>query len=291
VIEPENIESKTIVTESGNERLQDVLDTDSLSDILVTMKITGQSFAGIGFNRPCGMIEVLDGSRRRMSCILAAKPFKVYVTDSTLSVSDLDFLKSVFDSQKELSQYEKAIAMRARFYAMNSDNKVMTQKDFADVESKRIGRPVSERSVSNALTMASVPDEIIRIFPDVSMLSNRLAVDLMKSVRKFSFDPGIVEIFEKELTALADSLDALKSDHPVWLEKFKVGVKEAHKNIIGITSTKKTVKPVFLYKKDTHTYIKKKDNGNRKVTFEVSRVPSYVIDEIEKFIMEKAGDL
>jgi ParB family chromosome partitioning protein len=72
------VESTTQVF-AENAREQAFLNEHALADILTTLKDRGQQYPAVGRWLDNGNIEVLDGSRRRMSCILAGKDFLIYV--------------------------------------------------------------------------------------------------------------------------------------------------------------------------------------------------------------------
>lgn len=80
-IAAQDIESKTFVF-SENAREQSFLNEHALSDVLATLKDKGQQYPAVGRRSEDGRIEVLDGSRRRMSCILAQKEFMIYVAEN-----------------------------------------------------------------------------------------------------------------------------------------------------------------------------------------------------------------
>ena len=93
------VEAKTQVF-AANAREQSFLNEHALSDILSTLRERGQQYPAVGRRMADGTIEVLDGSRRRMSCILAEKEFLVYVADDInaercLSFSSLNCLCSL----------------------------------------------------------------------------------------------------------------------------------------------------------------------------------------------------
>lgn len=71
-IEADQVESQTVVF-ADNAREQSFLNEHALSDVLITLRERGQQYPAVGRMRADGKIEVLDGSRRRMSCILAGK--------------------------------------------------------------------------------------------------------------------------------------------------------------------------------------------------------------------------
>ena len=77
-IQANQVAEKTQVF-AENAREQAFLNEHALADILNTLKERGQQYPAVGRWLDDGRIEVLDGSRRRMSCILAEKDFLIYV--------------------------------------------------------------------------------------------------------------------------------------------------------------------------------------------------------------------
>ncbi|GAL09577.1 chromosome (plasmid) partitioning protein ParB [Vibrio astriarenae] len=60
------VEAQTVVF-SENAREQSFLNEHALSDVLTTLRERGQQYPAVGRRNAQGLIEVLDGSRRRMS--------------------------------------------------------------------------------------------------------------------------------------------------------------------------------------------------------------------------------
>ena len=106
-IQPEDIESKTTVYR-GNARIQSALNAFTLRDLLPSVRTNGMTFPAIGRQLPDGTYEVLDGSRRRMACLLARQPYYLYITNSSLiNESNAQYLSDVANVHKQLSQYEQ----------------------------------------------------------------------------------------------------------------------------------------------------------------------------------------
>lgn len=98
--------SDATVVFAENAREQSFLNEHALSDVLVTLRERGQQYPAVGRKREDGKIEVLDGSRRRMSCILAEKEFLVYVGEN-ISGEHAKFLSDVANAHKPLSLLKK----------------------------------------------------------------------------------------------------------------------------------------------------------------------------------------
>lgn len=90
-----------------NAREQSFLNEHALSDVLVTLKERGQQYPAVGRRTEDGKIEVLDGSRRRMSCILAEQDFLVYVADN-INTDHAKFLSDVANAHNR-SLYTKKV--------------------------------------------------------------------------------------------------------------------------------------------------------------------------------------
>jgi ParB family chromosome partitioning protein len=100
------IETKTKVVEE-NKRNQSALNEFTLSYILRTLRDDGQQEEAEGF-MPEGesVIYVMDGSSRRWSCVLAKKPFKIWVARETIDSTDVAYRSEVANDHKSLSFYE-----------------------------------------------------------------------------------------------------------------------------------------------------------------------------------------
>lgn len=111
-ISASDIAEQTVVF-AENAREQSFLNEHALSDVLATLKERGQQYPAVGRKREDGKIEVLDGSRRRMSCILAEKDFLIYVAEN-INGEHAKFLSDVANAHKPLSLYEKGKEMQAK---------------------------------------------------------------------------------------------------------------------------------------------------------------------------------
>ncbi|GEM79004.1 ParB/RepB/Spo0J family partition protein [Vibrio superstes] len=182
------IEQKTIVF-SDNSREQSFLNEHALSDILVTLKERGQQYPAVGRKNSEGKIEVLDGSRRRMSCILAEKDFLIYVAED-INGEHAKFLSDVANAHKPLSLYERGREMQAKL----DSGEVTDQKGLAALFQ------CSEALVSGALKAASLPLPLLQAYPNVTELGRPTIVKLHKQFNELdeSAQKGILDKCQKD---------------------------------------------------------------------------------------------
>lgn len=161
-----DVEKRTSVF-AENAREQSFLNELALQDILATLKDRGQQYPAVGRWREDDNIEVLDGSRRRMSCILAGQDFLVYVARG-INSKHAKFLSDVANAHKPLSLYERGKEMQA----MLDRGDVADQKELAKV------CQCSEALVSGALKAAALPLPLLQAYPSVAELGRPTIVKL-----------------------------------------------------------------------------------------------------------------
>ena len=167
-IPADQIDSKTVVF-AQNSREQSFLTEHALSDILTTLKERGQQYPAVGRIGQNGMIEVLDGSRRRMSCILAQQDFLIYVAKD-INSEHAKFLSDVANAHKPLSLFERGKEMQA----LLASGKASDQKELAKL------CQCSEALVSGALKAATLPLVLLQAYPSVGELGRPTIVKLHK---------------------------------------------------------------------------------------------------------------
>ncbi|WP_252401027.1 ParB/RepB/Spo0J family partition protein, partial [Escherichia coli] len=102
---------------------------------------------------------VLDGSRRRAACIFSGAKFEILVTEDEISLEDARQLAKDIQTAREHTLRE--IGQRYQFMYANG----MSKDEIARVED------VSPASVSRAFQAASVPAEMVELFPVINELS------------------------------------------------------------------------------------------------------------------------
>ncbi|WP_117232962.1 ParB/RepB/Spo0J family partition protein [Vibrio maerlii] len=164
----DKVVSDTVVFEE-NAREQSFLNEHALSDVLTSLREHGQQYPAIGRKNDQGKIEVLDGSRRRMACILAEREFMIYVAEK-IDTKHAKFMSDVANSHKPLSLYEKGKEMQAKLDSGEAEDQKSLAKIFQ----------CSEALVSGALKAAALPLELLQAYPNVSDLGRPTIVKLHK---------------------------------------------------------------------------------------------------------------
>ncbi|WP_407334388.1 ParB/RepB/Spo0J family partition protein [Enterovibrio sp. 27052020O] len=183
-----------------NAREQSFLNELALSDILVTLKDRGQQYPAVGRWLEGNKIEVLDGSRRRMSCILANQDFLVYVAKG-INSKHAKFLSDVANAHKPLSLFERGKEMQT----MLDRGDVLDQKELAKV------CQCSEALVSGALKAAALPLPLLQAYPSVGELGRPTIVKLHRL---------FFSLTDEEQAAFLAKLD----ESPVWQTVDATGV-------------------------------------------------------------------
>lgn len=153
----DDIEAQTFVDATVNGRDQAFLTRESVSDISRTIRLQ-QFFPAIG-REVDGRTEILDGSRRRAACLYNGTAFEVLVTHDALSLSDARQLAADIQTAREHTLRELGKRLKLMYPAD------MNQSDIAAAEG------LSAAKVTRAFQAASVPEEVISVFPSVNELS------------------------------------------------------------------------------------------------------------------------
>jgi ParB family chromosome partitioning protein len=204
----DEVEARTFVFQE-NAREQSFLNEHALSDVLATLRDKGQQYPAVGRRQADGTIEVLDGSRRRMSCILAQKEFLIYVADN-INSEHAKFLSDVANAHKPLSLYEKGKEMLAKLENGEAEDQKALAKMFQ----------CSEALVSGALKAADLPLALLQAYPNVSDLGRPTIVRLHKQFNELDKD---------NQTKLIDRCQ--QSDGYVWQTSQAQGVARITKDV------------------------------------------------------------
>lgn len=268
-----DIEEKTFVDPAVNGRDQRYVTPESVSDITRTINLQ-QFFPAIGrvIN---GCIEVLDGSRRRAACIFSGAKFEILVTEDEISLEDARQLAKDIQTAREHTLRE--IGQRYQFMYANG----MSNDEIARVED------VSPASVSRAFQAASVPAEMVELFPVINELSLADYQLLLK----------ISEDLDSKGVPLSDLLGKVQADisaakvesvsKSLIMDSFKRHSKQLKPAPVKTVQTEKLRE--FEDKKQFAR--KKTDPSKRLVTYEFARLPASVQAELDKAIRLVMGNM
>ncbi|QXO15668.1 MULTISPECIES: ParB/RepB/Spo0J family partition protein [Vibrio] len=267
-IPADEVESQTRVF-AENAREQAFLNEHALSDVLTTLRERGQQYPAVGRRCEDGRIEVLDGSRRRMSCILAGQEFLIYVGEH-INGEHAKFLSDVANAHKPLSLYEKGREMQAKLDSGEAEDQKALAKIFQ----------CSEALVSGALKAAALPLELLQAYPNVVELGRPTIVKLHKQFNDLS------EAQQRELLAKCH-----QSDGFVWQRCDAQGVARITKEVTEtleawiqeLVPPKRAVSNKVDLIKGRASYARKGSN----LALNLKKVDDALMKEILEFVEQK----
>lgn len=264
----DEIEQKTFVDPAVNGRDQRNVTPESVSDITRTITLQ-QFFPAIG--RAVGeRIEVLDGSRRRAACIFSGSNFEILVTEDEISLEDARQLAKDIQTAREHTLRE----IGQRYQLMHENG--MTKDEIARTEG------VSPASVTRAFQAASVPAEMVALFPvinELSLADYQLLLKLSEELNNKGVPlPELIAKVQEDITA-AEVESITKS---LILDSFRRHTKQLNPRPVKTVQTEKLRE--FEDKKQFAR--KKTDTSKRLVTYEFARLPVSVQAELDKAIKQ-----
>lgn len=269
----DEIEQQTFVDAAVNGRDQSFITKESVSDIARTIKLQ-QFFPAIG-REVEGRIEVLDGSRRRAACIFNGVAFDVLVTKDDLSLADARQLAIDIQTAKEHTLRE----LGKRLKLMYPEG--TTQSEMAKAEG------ISPAKITRAFQAASVPDEMIGVFPFVNELSISdyqalLDVAEKANFKNISISDLVINVLEK-----MDEDTNLTVDETAYKAKI---IGYFRTEVAGLKSGKPASKVVTIKMADfadkKQFARKKTDSEKRLVTYEFARLPAVYQAELDAAVKE-----
>ncbi|WP_074371991.1 ParB/RepB/Spo0J family partition protein [Vibrio spartinae] len=267
-IPADRIATQTTVFER-NAREQSFLNEHALSDILSTLQDRGQQYPAVGRRSTDGMIEVLDGSRRRMACILANQDFLVYVAGG-INEEHAKFLSDVANAHKPLSLYEKGKEMQAKLDSGEAEDQKALAKMFQ----------CSEALVSGALKAADLPLELLQAYPNVVELGRPTIVKLHKQY-------SVLDEEQRE-----QLLDKCRADGEfVWQKSEVQGVARLTKEVTEtLEQWMASLAPKQKVASHKIELVKGRASYSRKgsqLVLNLKRVDDQLMDELFEFIQSK----
>lgn len=268
-IDADKVAEDTFVQLETNGRDQSALTNESLADIIRTIKHQ-QFFPAIG-RKVNGSIEILDGSRRRTSAIIAKVGLLVLVTEADISVEDARQLAADIQTAKEHNLRE--VGLRLLLLRENG----MTQKEIA------ASQKLSEAKVTRAIQAASVPSEMLLPFPVQSELTYP-DYKFLLSLNEQLVAKGINS--EELIDQVIELKSSLSSDYAA--EDYKTAIMNLFKEV-SPTLLERPTKDTFITQKlwsfsEKDKYARKKIKG-RIVNYEFSRLPKGLQEELDKAIL------
>ncbi len=271
-IPADELSERTFVRFSVNGRDQSALTPESLADILRTIKLQ-QFFPAIGY-RNGNKIEILDGSRRRAAALLCHVGLSILVTETEISNDDARQLAADIQTAKEHNLRETGLRL------LQLREKGMSQKEIAFSEQ------LSAAKVTRAIQAASVPDDLVSLFPVQSELAHtdyRQLLQIDKTIKDKDLSREIIFAdVNKKISECTDS-GCVASDELKKIILFELKT-EADKQVLNIKKDAPSVIPLKTFD-DKNIYARKRIKG-RGVSYEFNRIPKQLQDELDKSIQQ-----
>ena len=264
----EELESKTTVTFEINGREQSLLNKSTLSDL--DSMIYQQHYPAIGYVNDDGVIDFVDGSRRRMRVIVSngeIKSLRALVTNQPISKADAQTLAKSLQTAREHNLWELGKAA-----SIHVDNG-LKQADIATL----MGLSVTK--VNRALKAYSVDPSIIALFPNVGELSITDYNSLIKAQDKANENKVLSEEVLAVEILLEDSPDDVTSLILNHFKSYLSAQKPKSTSAIFTNLTKFDDKMKFARKKN--------DTNKRVVTYEFKRMSSEFQKKLDDFLINE----
>ncbi|HBZ3951562.1 ParB family protein [Klebsiella pneumoniae] len=273
VVPGSEVANKTLVHEL-NPRNQEAVDDLSTREILPLIKENGVTTEAIAVYRD-GQFYLIEGSRRRFSCIKCSVDLPLWAFDVEVSREDVDCIVNAAQTAKRFSYREVGIKYL----------EIMKNKGFKTNEELASYLNIGIESIRKRIQAAKISKELIRIFPDSEGIPNTYYSKLARI----------------EKTANANNIPLTELTSEVGADDNKItninDIEEVQKSILdGLHSVlsilcndvnkpqKWTVTDIAAFdNKDTYARVKRSADG-QKVSFEFKRIGQSTINEIERLI-------
>lgn len=150
------IDPSLIDVSPENQRIQEFLDEISLSDILPSIKKQGQQYPGTVRPKESGRYELIEGSRRLRSAVLAGIDYLALVGD--VPDADVRELSIIENKSQDVSYYEKAKAWERQIKA----------GEFKNWTQLGAFHGMSSSNINRYKACAELSQDFIRILPSPS---------------------------------------------------------------------------------------------------------------------------
>lgn len=269
-ITADELADKTYVELATNGRDQQALTQESVADIARTI-VLQQFFPAIG-RQVEDRIEILDGSRRRAAALFSNTGLKVLVTHEALSADDARQLAADIQTAREHNLREVGM----RLLVLRDSG--LSQKEIAE------SQKLSAAKVTRAIQAASVPADMLTVFPDQSELSYpdyKLLLELATTLTAKGID--LADVIAQVMVD-RDELDAALAG-----DETKAALIRAYRLAADHLLAKPTAKKAKIEKlwqfDDANAFARKRSK-ERNFSYEFKRMPKALQDELDTVIAE-----
>lgn len=162
----------TVQVWAYNERDQDALNEESLSDILPSIRSGGQTTWALGRLAASGCPEAADGSRRLAGVRIAAKPFKILVADLTDDeMEHISLTGNFYDQPSPIEKGRRYKTMVKRHGSQRAVEQILRDK----------GEAVSRRTIERCIKASELPRLLVNCYPRLADITAELGERLSRS--------------------------------------------------------------------------------------------------------------
>ncbi|KHT64882.1 chromosome partitioning protein ParB [Photobacterium gaetbulicola] len=262
--------AKTFVELATNGRDQQALTEESVADIVRTIGLQ-QFFPAIG-RQVDGRIEILDGSRRRAAAIFAGTGLDVLVTEDEIGAEDARQLAADIQTAREHNLREVGM----RLLVLRDGG--MSQKEIA------ASQKLSAAKVTRAIQAASVPAEMLSVFPDHAELAYPDYKLLLETSGALA-SKGI-ELADVVAQVMVDRDEMAPELAPDELKAALVKSYRAAADVLLAKPAPKKAKVEKLWQFEDKSAFARKRSRDRQFSYEFSRLPKPLQNELDRVIAE-----
>lgn len=255
-ISTDKIEESTYVW-GGNERDQELLTQDALDDLIPSFLLSGQQNPAFG-RKVSDIIEVADGSRRRMTAILTGSEYRILTGD--LDDEQMDALCKIGNDYRPTSAYERG----KRYSHMLENTYGGNVSALAEAEN------ISRKVIIRCINTSKLPREIVALFSHPGELSARAGDTLFKD-----FSDHAELILSQIEKMIARKAQGEKLEPEEILKQFK----NAINNYLKPTSTT-GAKQQYVPGAKSHY-----KGENLIISLNTTKVPQEVVKQIESILL------
>lgn len=272
IIPAGKVEERTVVSDL-NPRDQTWLTEVDVSDIALTMS-KEQTEVAYGIKRPDGVIEVFDGSRRRLNAIKEGLSLKVYVTSEPLDVDDFVVFDQATEAKVPRSQRDNGI-----YWAK------LIESGKYDIDSIAKMYGFTTKYVDNCLKYASIGD----IFIGVAYAPSRLGAVNLKKLKELESicTQEQIDMLQEMKSSIINS-DEFKSKDVDLAKKNAIVIDSILREVKAAQGEQESSSPAFIevakgklksQKISKKSNLKSADKGV--ITYEIRNYPEKVRARLE----------
>ncbi len=219
-------------------------------------------------------IEILDGSRRRAAALHCKTGLDVLVTDAAITSDEARKLAQDIQTAREHNLREVGM----RLLALKEGG--LSQKEIAE------NQGLSQAKVTRALQAASVPADLISLFPNQSELTYPDYKALLQASDKLSETGQSVDAL---INAISAEIDVVRARENLAEDELKNNIlrliRQGSQTLIKEPEKDKTTAIALWSFADKDRFARKKTRG-RMFSYEFNRQSKELQDELDKVISE-----